>query len=148
MTHALAVALAIGLILLLIGIAALHAYWGLGGRWPGRDEPTLAGLVIGSTRGGRMPGPLACFAVAAALLAGAGLVGLISFGSAGGVIYGLAKVGYITCALVFTVRGAVGYVPAIWRRSAGTPFVELNTRYYSPLCLLIGAGMFANLLGR
>ena len=69
--------LAGALCLVLAGIAALHAYWGLGGRWPGHDEAGLADRVIGKTA-----------------------------------------------------------------------FVRLNTRYYSPLCLLLGAGLIANLAGR
>ncbi len=140
--------LALALILTLTGIAALHAYWGLGGRWPAHDEATLADMVIGKTPGGRMPPPVPCFAVAAAILAGVGLVGLVSFMAMPDPWMGPARVGYWIFAAVFVARGAAGYIPALWRRSAGTAFVRLNTRYYSPLCLLLGAGLIANLLGR
>ena len=140
--------LAIALMVVLTGIAAMHAYWGIGGRWPGRDQPTLSDIVIGKTPGGRMPPPVACFAVAAAILAGVGLILLVSFVAMAEPWMALARAGYWIFTAVFVVRGAAGYVPAIWRASAGTAFARLNTRYYSPLCLLLGAGLIANLAGR
>ncbi len=136
------------LIGVLVAIAGLHAYWGLQGRWPAKDEATLSGLVIGKTPDGAMPPPIACFAVAAAILIGVGLVIVVSFGDIPGLTQRLLVAAYGVFAAVFVLRGLAGYVPAIWAGSAGTPFVTLNTRYYSPLCLAIGAGLFANLLGR
>ena len=140
--------LAVALCLVLIGIAAVHAYWGLGGHWPARDGPGLAEMAIGKTAGGRMPPPAACFAVAAAILVGVGLIALVSFTDLQDPLKLPIQLAYGVFAAVFLLRGAAGYVPAIWRRSAGTAFVRLNTRYYSPLCLLIGAGLIANLAGR
>ena len=129
--------LAGALCLVLAGIAALHAYWGLGGRWPGHDEAGLADRVIGKT-----------FAVAVAILAGVSLIALVSFRDLQGPSKLLVQLAYGVFTAVFLLRGMAGYVPAIWRRSAGTAFVRLNTRYYSPLCLLLGAGLIANLAGR
>lgn len=140
--------LAIALVLTLGGIAALHAYWGFGGRWPARDEATLADMVIGKTPGGRMPPPAACFAVAAAILAGVGLIVLVSFGGLPHPAAAFVRGAYWIFTAVFVARGVAGFVPALWRRSSGTAFVRLNTRYYSPLCLLLGAGLISNLLGR
>ena len=140
--------LALALILFLTDIAALHAYWGFGGRWPAHDEATLADRVIGRTPGGRMPPPAACFAVAAAILAGVGLIVLVSFVGLPEPAARFARGAYWIFTAVFVARGLAGYVPALWRRSAGTAFVRLNNRYYSPLCLLLGAGLIANLLGR
>ena len=140
--------LAGALCLVLVGIAALHAYWGLSGRWPARDEPGLADMVIGKTPGGRMPPPAACFAVAAAILIGVGLIALVSFTDLQDPSKLPIQLAYGVFAAVFVLRGAAGYVPAIWRRSAGTAFARLNTRYYSPLCLLLGAGLIINLAGR
>ena len=55
------------LTLMLAPIAVLHAYWGFGGVWPGRDAADCARRV-GGFRGVRaMPSPAACFAVAAAI---------------------------------------------------------------------------------
>ena len=140
--------LAAALCLVLTGIAALHAYWGLGGRWPGHDETGLADMVIGKTPGGRMPPPTACFAVAVAILVGVSLIALVSFGDLQEPSKLRVQLAYGVFTAVFLLRGAAGYVPAIWRRSAGTAFVRLNTHYYSPLCLLLGAGLIANLAGR
>ena len=140
--------LAGALCLVLAGIAALHAYWGLGGRWPGHDEAGLADRVIGKTSGGRMPPPAACFAVAVAILAGVSLIALVSFRDLQGPSKLLVQLAYGVFTAVFLLRGMAGYVPAIWRRSAGTAFVRLNTRYSSPLCLLLGTGLIANLAGR
>jgi hypothetical protein len=139
---------ALTLMAILTGIAVLHAYWGLKGRWPSKDEAGLAGMVVGKTPGGKMPHPVACFAVALAILAGVGLIALTSFVQTPEPWKGLSRIGYGIFAAVFIARGAAGYIPVIWRRSAGTAFVRLNTRYYSPLCLLLGAGLIANLAGR
>jgi hypothetical protein len=141
-------ALAATLCLVLAGIATLHAYWGVGGRWPAKDENSLADMVIGKTPGGRMPPPAACFAVAGAILIGVGLIVLVSFSELQAPLKLPILLAYGVFTAVFLLRGAAGYVPAIWRRSAGTTFVRLNTRYYSPLCLLLGAGLIANLAGR
>ena len=140
--------LAGALCLVLAGIAALHAYWGLGGRWPGHDEAGLADRVSGKTSGGRRPPPAACFAVAVAILAGVSLIALVSFRDLQGPSKLLVQLAYGVFTAVFLLRGMAGYVPAIWQRSAGTAFVRLNTRYYSPLCILLGAGLIANLAGR
>ena len=64
------------LISVLAELALLHAYWGLGGRWPGHDDASLVERVIGRTESMRAPPPKACFTVAAALFAAAALVGL------------------------------------------------------------------------
>lgn len=141
-------ALPMVLISVLTAIALLHAYWGGGGRWPGRDEASLAGLVIGKTPGGRMPSPLACLGVCMAILAGAGLVALVSFAQLPVMQHSLAVIAYAIFTAVFLLRGLAGYVPAIWKASADTPFVRLNTLYYSPLCLVLGAGLAINLLRR
>ena len=133
------------LIAVLAVIAGLHAYWGFGGRWPGHDEASCAGLVIGKTPGGRMPPPWACFAVSAALAVGTLLVIDVSFGSHGLVPFDLIRSAYGVFAGVFLLRGAAGYVPVLWRPSAQTPFFTLNRRYYSPLCLVLGAGLALNL---
>ncbi len=137
-------ALPVLLILVLSAVALLHGYWGTGGRWPARDEAALAGLVIGRTPGGRMPTPAACFGVCLAILAGVGLTATVSFASLAPPLSLPALAAYAVFTAVFVLRGIAGFVPAIWRRSAGTPFVRLNTRYYSPLCLLLGAGLALN----
>ena len=137
-------ALPLALIVVLGAIALLHGYWGLGGLWPARDEAALAGLVIGRTPGGRMPSPAACFGVCLAILTGAALTAAVSFVRLAPALSLLILAAYAVFTAVFVLRGVAGYIPAVWRRSAGTAFVRLNTRYYSPLCLLLGAGLVLN----
>ena len=136
------IGLAVILTAVLAAIAALHAYWGFGGVWPGRDAADCARRT-GGFRGARsMPGPAACFAVAAAL-AVAALIPIFltrQFGM-------LALLAGIGVALVFLARGVAGFTQA-WRQlTPEEPFATLDVRYYSPLCLAIGAGFVALILG-
>ena len=140
--------LAIGLAAAVAAIGLLHLAWGLGLRWPGTDEASLAAMVVGRTRGGRMPSRPLTFLVAAAILAGAALVVAVSAPGLPAGLFGLALAGYVAVDLVFLLRGVAGFIPAVWRYAEGTPFHRLNQLYYSPLCLLIAAGFTANLLFR
>ena len=100
--------------IVLVLLAALHLYWGMGGVWPGTDEKTCARAIAGFRGIDRMPSPIQAFTVAGALLAGA------------------------AAALVFLGRGIAGYTPA-WRRlTPEMPFARNDVRYFSPLCLLLG----------
>jgi hypothetical protein len=133
--------LAAAIALDLLAIAALHAYWGFGGVWPGVDAGDCARRVVGSRGVRQMPAPVPSFAVVAALLI-AMLVAL----SLGGWIdlplpAALVSLVAVAAALVFLGRGIAGFTPA-WRRlTPEQPFATLDVRYYSPLCLAIGAGM-------
>jgi hypothetical protein len=124
--------------LMLFAIAALHAYWGFGGVWPGTDAASCARAVAGFRGVTSMPGPGASFAVTAAL-ATAALTALVK----GGWVLpplpdALVTLGAAGAALVFLGRGIAGFTPA-WRRlTPEQPFATLDVRYYSPLCLLIG----------
>jgi hypothetical protein len=132
------------LIAVLVALAALHAWWGVGGRWPGHDERSLVELVVG--RKHSMPGLVACMLVASALLAAAGLVALqgkvisVDFGAAG---EKLVQAGFWIACSVFALRGLAGFIPPVFAYARGTPFAALNRRFYSPLCLLIAAGFAA-----
>jgi hypothetical protein len=131
------------LIVVLVALAALHAWWGVGGRWPGHDERNLVELVVGRARSMRMPGLVRCMLVAAALFAAAGLVALqgnlisVDFGVPG---ERLVRAGFWIACAVFALRGLAGFIPPIFAYARGTPFATLNRLYYSPLCLLIAAG--------
>jgi hypothetical protein len=130
-------------IAVLMVLAVLHAWWGLGGRWPGHDERSLVELVVGRTRSMRMPSPARCMGVASALSAAAGLVALqgkvisVDLGMLG---ERLVQAGFWIACAVFALRGLAGFIPPIFAYASGTPFATLNRRYYSPLCLLIAAG--------
>ncbi|MGD0192631.1 MAG: DUF3995 domain-containing protein [Rhizomicrobium sp.] len=130
------------LIAVLVLLAALHAYWGLGGNWPGHDELSLVETVVGRTRGMRMPGLVASLLVAAALLASAALAALksetiaVSLGARGDRILLWA---FWTACAVFGLRGLAGYIPPVFEYARGTVFARLNMTFYSPLCLFIAA---------
>ncbi len=124
--------------ILLAAIAALHVAWGFGVRWPRRDEPALAALVVGYNRD-RMPPPQQCFIAAAAIFAAAVVVALM----AGSVRLPIAPVLVTLAGLgvtaVFAGRGVAGYLPAWRARFPRQPFATLDRRFYSPLCLGIAA---------
>jgi hypothetical protein len=134
------------LTMVLVALAALHAWWGVGGRWPGHDERSLVEMVVGRTRSTRMPGLVRCMLVALALFAAAGLVALqgnvisVDFGVPGA---RLVQAGFWMAGAVFALRGLAGFIPPIFAYADGTPFASLNRRFYSPLCLLIAAGFAA-----
>lgn len=129
------------LALVLLAVAAIHAYWGFGGVWPGRDAADCARRVVGARGIRQMPGPAPSFAVAVGLL----VVMLVAL-SLGGWIglplpSGLISLVAVPPALVFLGRGIAGFTPA-WRRlTPEQPFATLDVRYYSPLCVAIGAGI-------
>jgi hypothetical protein len=136
--------LALGLAGLLAAIAALHLAWAFGLTWPAPKGGSLAAYASG---GRRAPGRAPTVAVAAAILAGAAVI--LAFGSPLAAPWGrLAALAYAGLTAVFLLRGAAGYVPAIWRYAQGAPFHRLNRLYYSPLCLLIGGGLVLNAMLR
>ncbi|GAA2838164.1 uncharacterized protein DUF3995 [Aminobacter aminovorans] len=132
--------LAFALAAVLYLIASIHAYWGLGGVWPGTDQASCARTVVGALGIETMPSPVASFAVTACLIVATlwplALVGIFATP--------FPKVGLaasaLMVALVFLGRGIAGFTPA-WRRlTPEMPFARLDRQYYSPLCLAIGAG--------
>jgi hypothetical protein len=129
-------ALLVGSILTLL--AALHLYWALGGRWSlGAAVPELDG------RATIRPGPLACSAVAALLLAAA----LLLLGRGGVVSLPLPRwlviAGTWTVGLVFVLR-AIGDFRffGLFRHITRTTFARNDALLYTPLCLLLAAGSF------
>lgn len=133
----------VGLVAILLMLAALHLYWGVGGFWPGSDADSLRLRVVG-TPSGAMPGLAACAAVAAALVAAAGVVlarhGFVPLGA----FAWLATAGYVALILVFGLRGLAPYVTPAFSYAQGTPFFDLNRVYYAPLCLAIAAALLAD----
>nr|MEA2799834.1 hypothetical protein [Phenylobacterium sp.] len=140
--------LALALTLLLAAIGLLHLAWAFGLRWPGKDEASLVARVIGRTRSGRMPSRSLTILVAGTILAGATIVVLIGQPGLPPGLAILTVAAYAALDLVFMLRGLSGYIAPVWRHTEGTPFHRLNQLYYSPLCLLIAAGLTANLLLR
>ncbi len=132
--------LAAPIALVLLAIAALHAYWGFGGVWPGRDAADCARRVGGARRAAHArAGPqLRGRRSARRRVAGHAVSReLIDLPIPAGLVFLVA----IAAALVFLGRGIAGFTPA-WRRlTPEQPFATLDVRYYSPLCLAIGAGI-------
>jgi hypothetical protein len=129
----------------LIGaIAALHFSWAFGVDWP---APKGENMAIYVTAGTRRPGRAITLAVATAIAAAA-LVVAASRAKVPAPWDMLAALAYFTVTLVFFGRGVAGYFPALWRRAEGLPFHRLNRVFYSPLCLVIGAGLAINILLR
>ena len=138
---------AVILTLILLPIAALHIAWGFGYWWPIRDEAALTRAVLGNRGATEMPSALACALVALALITAVWWIwfALPVMG------LGLWRVGLGLMAAIFVARGAISYVPASYapafvKEPPEQPFDRLNRRYYSPLCLLVGAGFAIILL--
>ena len=139
-------ALAILLSAVVLSIAVLHAYWGLGGYWPAADAQRLAKTSVGTPNIAAMPSAGACFAVASVL---AGVAAWPLF--AAGLVpeawpRWLTLLAGAGMAAVFVGRGLAGYVSAWRRRFSEEPFASLDRLAYSPLCLLLGAGYIALLI--
>ncbi len=132
--------LATAVIAILMALAGLHVYWGLGGLWPGRTEADLLARVVGLQQGA-MPGRGACFAVALALLSAAYIVAARQGAPQLGLPGALWTVGYWGVGIVFLLRGIAAYAPGVFSYAIGTPFFDLNRHYYAPLCLAIAAAM-------
>ncbi|MFJ9947715.1 DUF3995 domain-containing protein [Kitasatospora sp. NPDC091207] len=121
----------------LAATGALHALW-TATPWPARSPREFADTVVGTGDG--VPPAAACLAVAGLLGTAAYLVG-----AEAGVLPAVGprrvrRAGVRAVAGVLLARGAAGPV-AFGVRSGRTPrFRRLNTRYYSPLCLALGAG--------
>lgn len=126
----------------LLGLAGVHVYWGVGGAWPARTRAELGPMVVGTSARAVMPNLLACVVVAALLLTAAGLVVAAGLGFEGWVV----RVGAAGVAAVLGLRGVGGFFDGRLRPGTrGQPFYRLNLRIYSPLCLLLSAAIVAEL---
>ena len=132
--------IAIVLCVVLASIALLHAYWALGGLWPGADEADLARRVTGEPRRTRLPPAWLTWAVAGAVAVAAlwplFAVGLVHLPAPHALVLGVAGL----IGLVFLLRGVAGFTPAWRRRHAAEPFARRDRHLFSPLCLILAAG--------
>lgn len=116
-------------------LSAIHIYWGAGGkRFADRAAPT-------KDNGQKVlnPKPVHCFVVAAGLL-GCGLFILItSKVIAVELPKWLTKNGVWALSILFILRaiGEFNYTGFL-KKVKSTAFGKADTKYYSPLCLLIG----------
>lgn len=129
-------------------IAALHAYWGLGGLWPGSDVRTLIDAVIGDPRMNAMPPAWMTFVVTA-LIFSSGVFALLSTVRAPRFVRLFIKAAVAFIALIFLARGVSGYaLPASIRAGMSEPFATFDQLYYSPLCLILGIAFVALFFAR
>jgi hypothetical protein len=126
---------AIILFLIFLLLSSIHFHWGLGGRWG--SEAVIP--VKDNTEKVMMPGPLPTFIVAFGLL-GFGLFILIKSRLINlNLPLWLEKYGLWVIAGIFILRaiGEFKYV-GFFKKIKHTKFGQNDTKYYSPLCLLIG----------
>jgi hypothetical protein len=115
--------IALALSSILLALATIHFYWAAGGRFASSEAvPTRAGVPL------FQPGPLACVAVGAVLLFAAALP-LLRW-----------RPGLVVLVIVFAARALgdfrfVGFTKSV----RDSRFARLDTRVYSPLCVLLAA---------
>jgi hypothetical protein len=121
--------------LIFFSLGVLHIYWGFGGK-----SGTAATIPTKeNSKPVIKPGPIDCFVVG---------IGLLSFGifvliKAGIILLGLPgwllNYGLWVVAAIFTLRaiGEFKYV-GFFKKVKATSFAEMDTKYYSPLCLVVG----------
>ena len=130
---------------ILVAISAMHFYWGMGGLWPGTDEKTLANTVIGTRGRAAMPPAWLTNLVAVCIFVAALFPLMWRAQIPYTVPQNLIWLGMWLITIIFVGRGIGGYMPFFNKTNGAQPFADLNQKYYSPLCLAIGAG-FASLL--
>jgi hypothetical protein len=134
-------ALALVLTVIIAAIAAIHAYWAAGGLWPGTNPAELSAIVYGIPNA--RPAPRLT-ALVAAIIAGVAAWPLLLAPLVGRHLAPeLAMAGGLALAAVFLLRGVAGFTPWMARRHSAEPFATYNRRYYSPLCLALGAGFLS-----
>ena len=127
----------------LVALAALHAAWALGWRWPGGNDRAFAERVLSSVERERLVGRVgtevppapAVWAVALALLAAAGIVRSTATGAQSRAL----RLATWAVSGVFLARGARGILTDLIR-GLDEPYERLDLAVYSPLCLALGAG--------
>lgn len=115
-------------------LALIHIYWGLGGQWGGKLAIPTGENDLPVFR----PGRAACIMVAAALLAFSAIVL-----SKSRVLNLMQPVwindyGVLLLSILFLVRaiGDFKYV-GFFKKLKHSRFANMDTKYYSPLCVLI-----------
>jgi hypothetical protein len=124
----------------ILGVSGLfYVGWAAGLSFPFANEQALARSVIGRRGITRVPSRRAFLYVGVLLFAAATAAFLLGgFGEAVPESKPfLAPVGLLL-ALIFLVRGVAGVLPAFERAAPEQPFLTLNRRLYSPLCVLAG----------
>jgi len=124
-------------ILIFAFIASIHFYWAFGGRrWASAAIPHLDNS---QQRPLFTPGPLTTIAVGIGLICFAWILALKA-GFMNSSLLSANVISYfsISIAIIFFLRaiGEFNYV-GFFKKIKHTEFGQMDTRYYSPLCLLI-----------
>jgi Protein of unknown function (DUF3995) len=125
----------------LAALAALHAAWALGWRWPGGSDRELAERVLGASErerlrdltGRELPPEPAVWAVAATLLTASGIVASAATGARPRAL----RRATWAIAGVLVARGAYG-ISAALNGGVDELYERLDLTLYSPLCLGLG----------
>jgi hypothetical protein len=117
----------------LAAIAAIHAAWALGWRWPGHDDESLAERVVGASA--ELPSEPLTWVVAGLLGAAAAAVAAVGSGRQKRLVRAAAW----SVAGVLLLRGAA-YIPIDLIGGLETEYARLDLAIYSPLCLALGLG--------
>jgi Protein of unknown function (DUF3995) len=127
----------IGLLLMFIflALAGVHFYWGLGGKWG--LEAALPKTVNNVNT--INPGVFACFLVGFALAGVAGFVLIKANIFVFNLPFFITNYGLLILAFVFFIRAIGDFKYAGFTKKIKTgKFAENDSKFYSPLCLLIG----------
>ncbi len=134
-----------GIFAVLASISVLHFYWAAGGFWPGNDAQSLVNKVLGVKHMKELPSARVIVFVAICIFIAALLPLMWSAQIAYSLPQGLVWAGMWMVLVGFLSRGILGMMPTFRELSPMQPFVDLNRKFYSPLCLLLAAG-FASLI--
>jgi hypothetical protein len=129
---------ALALIVVFCALALLHVYWAFGGQ-------ALKAAAIPQTEGRRAfnPSNAATVLVALALAAAAMLIALAAQLLPLPLPRIVVEVPVFALALVFFARAVGDFrLVGFFKRVHGSPFARLDTLVYSPLCVVIAAGVF------
>lgn len=130
-------------VLLLLAIAGLHVAWACGSSLPCASRERLALVVVGRAAQRGMPGRVATWAVAIALVAAAGCTAALAGFVDDPLPRGGLALGGLTLVAVFGLRALGGYFEVVLRPEIrGTPYLRYSRWVYSPL-----AGLLAVLIG-
>jgi Protein of unknown function (DUF3995) len=117
----------------LAAIAAIHAAWALGWRWPGHDDQSLAERVVGA--GAELPPEPVVWLVTGLLGVAGGVVAAVGAGRREQFVRAAAW----SVAAVLLVRGAA-YIPVDLIGDLESEYARLDLAIYSPLSLALGLG--------
>lgn len=121
--------------LAMFAVSVFHLAWALGSTFPAKDEKALALSVAGFRGNEHMPPRIASFIVSILTFG----LGLWPFVASHFLSTEIVSGTSVFIAVGLGTRGTLGFT-RWWRAlTPEQPFAMLDRRYYSPLCLALGA---------